>query len=425
MKRLTALRGFALISAAALTVGLAACTSTPTPQSSEDSLSGSIRVTFGTGSQQAPMDEIVKAFEAANPGTKVNVNYLPANTITQSVLTELRAGNGPDVFYSNGGTGQAYSILPLAEAGSIAELDGPWTSTLPDAVRPLYESEGKVYGLPLAQVVIGMIYNKDLISDLDLDLPTEFSDLTELCAAAKDNGTSGIIVAGTVALNIGVLGQAVAASYVYSQTPDWNTQRADGSVTFADTPGWKDAMDAIVTLKNDDCFTPGAEGAAVPQALAAMATDQATMIPGPAGAIDAIKEGGGTSEYGVIPFPGPTSEDTRALVGYTDALAVNAKSTNLPLAKAFIDFFAEDAQAKIYADGVSAISLSDASAGVVPDAVSDYGPYLKDGRVVGLPNQGWPNADVNDAFATGIQGLITGQTTPEQVLEAMDAAWDK
>ena len=32
---------------------------------------------------------------------------------------------------------------------------------------------------------------------------------------------------------------------------------------------------------------------------------------------------------------------------------------------------------------------------------------------------------VYDALATGVQGIITGQKSPDQVLQAMDAAWDQ
>ena len=44
---------------------------------------------------------------------------------------------------------------------------------------------------------------------------------------------------------------------------------------------------------------------------------------------------------------------------------------------------------------------------------------------VPLPNLFWPNGGVYDALGTGVQGLLTGQATPEVVLEAMDAAWEQ
>ena len=41
------------------------------------------------------------------------------------------------------------------------------------------------------------------------------------------------------------------------------------------------------------------------------------------------------------------------------------------------------------------------------------------------PNLSWPNAAVYDALSVGMQGLLTGQTTVDGILESMDAAWDE
>ena len=54
---------------------------------------------------------------------------------------------------------------------------------------------------------------------------------------------------------------------------------------------------------------------------------------------------------------------------------------------------------------------------------SPVGELLESGAFTGLPNAAWPNAGVYDALGTGVQGLLTGQKTVEQVLDDMDAAW--
>ena len=58
-------------------------------------------------------------------------------------------------------------------------------------------------------------------------------------------------------------------------------------------------------------------------------------------------------------------------------------------------------------------------------AYEPIGELLETGAFVGLPNASWPNPDVYDALGAGVQGLLTGQKTVDQVLEEMDAAWDK
>lgn len=56
------------------------------------------------------------------------------------------------------------------------------------------------------------------------------------------------------------------------------------------------------------------------------------------------------------------------------------------------------------------------------EGVSDL---LKNGDYTPLPNQAWANASVYDAMATGVQGLLTGQSSIDQVLASMDTAWDQ
>ncbi|MFF2050289.1 ABC transporter substrate-binding protein [Leifsonia sp. NPDC058194] len=413
----------AVIAAAALT--MTACSGSPSSQSTaaNGELSGALKIDFGAGSQQAPMDALIKAFEQEHPKVKINVTYLPANSITQTILTQLRGGNGPDVFYSNGGSGQTTSVQPLAKAGQLASFDSAWTKDIPKAAESLYLYKDKVYGLPLAQVAVGIVYNSTVFDSLGIQVPKTVDDLLDACSVAKKDGKSIMTVAAAAGQNPGVLGQSIAASYVYSKIPDWNAQRAADKTTFAKTPEWKQALQVVTKMNDAGCFVPGVAGTQTNQAFSQVAETSALTMPGPAGVINAVKAISDKDTLGIFPFPGTSSANTRALVGYTDALVVNAKSKNLAAAKAFVDYVGEPANAKIYTDAVSAISLQDSAKGVVPEDLSNFGPYLKDQKTVSTPNLEWPNGDVYNAFMTGIQGLLTGQQTPEQVLESMDAAW--
>ena len=56
---------------------------------------------------------------------------------------------------------------------------------------------------------------------------------------------------------------------------------------------------------------------------------------------------------------------------------------------------------------------------------ADVADILKKGDYTALPNSGWKSPAVYDALATGVQGLITGQSTVDSVLKSMDTAWDQ
>src|SRR3954451_94083 len=85
-----------------------------------------IRV-MGQTSGAGAWDAWVKNFEKANPDVDVQLDLVLAANLGQTLLTQLQAGNGPDVFYVQGGSGQINSTLNLAGANRLANLSSsPW-----------------------------------------------------------------------------------------------------------------------------------------------------------------------------------------------------------------------------------------------------------------------------------------------------------
>jgi raffinose/stachyose/melibiose transport system substrate-binding protein len=424
----------AIAAAATLSLlALAACSSSSTSSNSGGGSSqggtgvaGKVKILFQTGSQQQTLTDLAKKFESANPGTTVDIEFVPPANYQQTLLTRLRGGAGPDIFYANGGSGQPYSVVPLQKAGQLADLSGqPWTSTIPPSAKPLYTVDGKVWALPLALVPIGLAYNNDLVSKDGVKEPTTYQDLLDDCKIAKDKGVPLISLAGSAPPNAGIFGQMIASSLVYSKIPDWNTQRTDGKVTFAGTPEWVQTFQNIVDMKAAGCLMPGSEGQAIPAMFSSVANGQAISLPGPAGVGVAVQKINKNFKYGLWAFPGATADATRATAGYTDAFGVNAASKNKNTAIAFINFMAQPANATTFANAGATISLPDAATGTVPASLGSFGTYLKNNQTAALANQAWINGDVYSAMGTGVQGLLTGQLTPKQVLDQMDQAWAK
>jgi raffinose/stachyose/melibiose transport system substrate-binding protein len=369
---------------------------------------------------------LIPAFESANPGIKVVAQYSPTATLTQTLLTQLQGGNGPDVFYTNGGSGQSTSVLQLAKAGRLADLSTlSFTKNLPAAVTPLFQQDGKTFGLPLAEVPVGVIYNQDVFNSKKVSVPTTFTDLLNLCGTLKSGGVAPFELAGSAYANTGILGQIIAASNVYSETPTWNQDRANKSTTFAGTTAWNNTLQHIEAMKKAGCFEDGASGAAVPTIFAAVGHGSGAMLSGPGAAITSVQKVAPSVKLAMFPFPGDTADATRVTMAYSDGLAVNNASKKKDAALKFVDFMSQPTQAAAYAKAAGALTLADAATGKVPATIDAYASYLKDGRVVALPNLTWPSGDIYQTFGQGITGLLTGQSQPNSVLTQMDANWDK
>ena len=93
-------------------------------------------------------------------------------------------------------------------------------------------------------------------------------------------------------------------------------------------------------------------------------------------------------------------------------------------AQEFLDWVADPEQAQQYADLSGAVPITGVSADTLLPVYQPVAELLESGAYTGLPNSTWPNPAVYDALGVGVQGLLTGQKTVDQVLEEMDAAWD-
>jgi raffinose/stachyose/melibiose transport system substrate-binding protein len=248
----------------------------------------------------------------------------------------------------------------------------------------------------------------------------------DICGQLKDQGKSLLALAGAAGPNVGLTIQGIAATRVYAQDPDWNQKRADGDTTFADSDGWKDALQTFKDLNDNGCFQAGAEGGgfdAITNGLA-QGTSVGSFIPSGA-AVEISKAAPPEADFAVEPFPSESGDEV--ILGSSNyTLSINAKAKNKDAANAFLEWMAEPETQQRYYElsgelPVSAFETLDLT-DTIYEPVADL---LKEKKYTPLPNNLWPNPSVYEALQTGGQGLLTGQTTIDQVLQSMDAAWDQ
>jgi raffinose/stachyose/melibiose transport system substrate-binding protein len=357
-------------------------------------------------------------------GVEVEVIPYPSDAYNTQVTTQLQAGNAADAMILSPGTGQPISVITLAEAGFLEPLNDTATGVIPEGTESLYEFDGEIYAQPTSLTPVGLVYNPAAAEEVGIDeFPATFDELLEACATARDGGKSFIVIAGAVPFNTGLFSQIVAATRVYAETPDWNEQRAEGDVTFADS-GWRDALEDIVTLNESGCFQDGAAGGTFDNITNGIGGGTALSAPVPGSAASSINAGAGL-ETDNRAFPPADGQDEYTLASANYAWAINADAEDGAKAAAqeFFDWAAEPEQAKAFADLFGAVPITGAATDELLPIYQPIGGLLESGSFTGLPNATWPNPAVYDTLGSGVQGLLTGQTTPEQVLEEMDAAW--
>jgi raffinose/stachyose/melibiose transport system substrate-binding protein len=374
----------------------------------------------------APFQDIAEQY-AEESGVEVEVISLPAEQYGVTLRTQLQGGNAPDAMVVAPGSGQDQAVLPLAEAGLLEPLGGESATVVTDDSRPLVTYEDQLYAQPTDLVAVGMIWNPNAASEAGVEFPEDSDALINSCAGLTNEGKSFFAVAGSAPPNVGLMAMSISAARVYGETPDWNEQRADGNVTFADTQGWTDTLQTVLDLNEGGCFQPGAAGGGFDAITNGIAQGTALGAFTPGGAAAELQRNVPGLTLEIRPFPPASGGDPFlfASPNYGIAIAAASDDPQKQAAQAFLDWLTEPENAAQLAEVAGNAPVVGIEEATLPPQYEQVKPLLVDGDYVPLPNNLWPNPAIYDALATGTQGLLAGQGDIQSVLESMDQAWDQ
>ena len=116
---------------------------------------------IGGWGNQDTVNALIGAFEAANPGIKVTVEYLDYTNGDDKVNTAIEGGAAPDLIMEGperlvanwGEKGLMVDLSDLLDETDIAELN-------PAAIKACYATNGAVYEYPLVMTAHCMAINK-------------------------------------------------------------------------------------------------------------------------------------------------------------------------------------------------------------------------------------------------------------------------
>ena len=153
------------------------------------------------------IDELIKRFEAANPGIRVKHTHVPYDDFRLKIAAAIPAGQGPDVVQLFYGWLQDYLkaqlLQPLpTELFDPAEIERDFYPL----VRQM-KVDGRYYAVPTAVRSLALFWNRKLMQEAGLDPAKPPQTLDELVDAArkmtKRDGAGNLLQAG-IALDMGL-----------------------------------------------------------------------------------------------------------------------------------------------------------------------------------------------------------------------------
>lgn len=178
-----------------------------------------IKVWILTGRDQGTiMKSMIDDTFTPKTGIKVNVEVVAAN----AVLSAVMAGRGPNAILSIGGD-QPVNFALRGSAVDMTQFPGyeeVFENFTPSSYAQ-YSLDGAIYGMPETQTFNVMFYRKDILEELELEVPQTWKELIEMFPTIQGNNMNvGIPSAGgssaSVAGNTGVLSNASDLSQYFS-----------------------------------------------------------------------------------------------------------------------------------------------------------------------------------------------------------------
>jgi raffinose/stachyose/melibiose transport system substrate-binding protein len=385
---------------------------------------------YASSASQPALDVLIPSFEKANPGIDVSVTSPPTtDAIIQLETTQLAAGNAPDVLAVWPGCGTAISVCRLAPAGHLANMPNkPWARRSSSIAVSTSKYGGGLFVYSPAVTFEGLWTNDSLFESLGLKVPQTFPQLLDVCRKAKARATTPVILAASGSLVMQQLVGAFALTTVYAKDRKWLEKRKANRVTFAGTPGWRTALQKMIDLNNAGCYQSGpagtTSGAAATQFAQGQALTYANMTS-KKGEIQSYAPRFGFSQH---PFPitgKPNGSTVMLIVGFGWSVNAHSSKTNQAAAQKLIDYLAQPKQSATYARVNGGLSQEQFNKGKLPRYLSSYARPFNAHKYGVNPVQKWWNAAVGNALTKYGTGLLTGQTSIDETLKAMDVAWQQ
>jgi raffinose/stachyose/melibiose transport system substrate-binding protein len=141
-------------------------------------------------------DKIIPAFEADNPGIKVNFTPSAPAEYNAVLNSKLQAGSAGDLI-----TCRPFDAsLALYDAGNLAALDDMEAmSNFSDVAKSAWQTDdgSASFCVPMASVIHGFIYNKDAFDELGLSAPETEAEFFAALEAIKADGNYIPMAMGT------------------------------------------------------------------------------------------------------------------------------------------------------------------------------------------------------------------------------------
>jgi len=375
----------------------------------------------------ARFEEISRMFEETQDDLTIEVTAITFDDMRVQMPLALDGGGGPDIAYVSPldqGSGLYASGGHLLELTDVAEELG-WTERFPRRIIEYNNvaNPGQIFGIPYAELMVGVYYNEEVLAELGLERPETFEEFEAILAALKDAGHTPVSVGGLTGWPL---------AHVFEQVMHLTTplehiaqlEQLDPEYAYA-APELIEAATKVLEWQEAGYFNEDLLSTSYADANTLFVTEQVAMnIGGTWAAPEFSAAEDFTPRFFAMPPIDPDREWNAGGHAVSDDFIIPVYGENQDCAIAFLDYIlGEEAMTLIWSEG----DLVSYQFDELPPAVDQ----LQEDMYTALSStgpgyyMGVVNAEVNNANWEALQRMVAGELSPTEAMEHIQGVYEE
>lgn len=356
--------------------------------------------------------------------------YAPSEVYVQKVRAAAQTDGLPDVY---GVLGESRDLASFISAGHVLPLEEEmsrdnhaWHSRFfPSALainaftndNPYHVAPG-IYGVPLDVMNIQLFYNKRLLAKLGLD------------PAAPPNTWQAFLDVGRLAAGQGVVGfvsgwaelwliDCFATNYAIHTMGRKKVEATyRGKVSYRD-PEWINVLALFAQMRESGLPAEGIVTMVNKQAEQLFANERAVFAFNGTWGVNVYRSMNPSLSYGVIMLPRVSERPMVTWGGAGSSFVINATSKRAAQSVEFLKWLTAEPQQRYLLEATQNIPANRFAAASLPAPLAEFADDM-DSTVHPRLFSVQETSQVIEAFDKGVQSILIGEMTPEQVAKQVD-----